>query len=189
MTCGIYAAICKEDGRAYVGQSINIEKRWRQHAAMIRCGEQRHFYNAVRKYGESAFDWIVVQECEQDQLDFFEMFWVGIFGSFNTGFNYSIGGAGKRRRKHSAASIEKMRAIKLGKTRTPEARRKTSESLMGRPRSQEWKDKVTGQKRSDEARARMALAQAGRTFSEETRKKMSEAAKRRGSNNRRVTAT
>ena len=58
--------------------------------------------------------------------------------------------------------------------RSEETRRKTSESLKGRPA---W-NKGMCNIYSDETRRKMSEAQKGRTFSEESRRKMSEARKR-----------
>ena len=114
----------------------------------------------------------------------------------------------KKGQKHTPESLEKMRLAKLGKTASEETKRKRSESLKGRKLSEETIEKMrlarVGKKPSPETREKMSSAQKGkvmsesfkeklsarmlgntygkgktRNFSEEHRRKLSEAAKKR----------
>lgn len=65
MTCGIYLIKHKSSGRAYVGQSVNIESRFRDH----RAGKGSvKLSAALNKYGAEGFEFKVLLECPRDAL-------------------------------------------------------------------------------------------------------------------------
>lgn len=53
MTIGIYQIQNKINGKIYIGQSIDIEKRLKQHLRYLRKSQHynSHFQNAFDKYG------------------------------------------------------------------------------------------------------------------------------------------
>lgn len=59
MTCGIYKIENKLNGKVYIGQSINIEQRWREHKSRYLSIDEKEYnkplYNAIRKYGLQKF--------------------------------------------------------------------------------------------------------------------------------------
>ena len=54
---GIYTITNQVNGKRYVGQSIHIETRWKQHiyTALNIPEEKTKIYNAIRKYGLNNF--------------------------------------------------------------------------------------------------------------------------------------
>lgn len=67
---GIYKIEHVTSGRVYVGSSVNIASRRRHHLGNLRRGS--HFnvklQNAWNKYGEQAFAFILIEECERGSL-------------------------------------------------------------------------------------------------------------------------
>ena len=68
MTVGIYELIFENTNLKYIGKSINIENRWKQHAEAFRKGKaaalmQQEFNN----YGFP--DGSIIFECHEDHLD------------------------------------------------------------------------------------------------------------------------
>ena len=63
---GVYAICNLFDGRAtaYIGSSKDIERRWRDHVALLRSGRHPNPYlqAAWDKYGEAAFEFYVIEE-------------------------------------------------------------------------------------------------------------------------------
>lgn len=83
-------------GKCYIGQSIDIEKRWAEHKSIYshpRCSNY-HIYRAFRKYGIANFSFSVIEECEQSLLNDSEKFWIQHYNSFECGYNMTIGGDG-----------------------------------------------------------------------------------------------
>ena len=63
----------------------------------MRSGSQLHFHNALRKYGEAAFDWQIIDEVETEQeLNEKEKYWIQFYKSFDPdfGYNLTLGGDG-----------------------------------------------------------------------------------------------
>lgn len=61
---GIYQLTCTENGKRYVGQSIHIERRIREH----RRKPPSKMSDDVSKFGWQAFEWTVLEECTPEQL-------------------------------------------------------------------------------------------------------------------------
>lgn len=93
---GIYKITNLLNGKCYIGQSIDIEKRWVEHKSIYnhpRCSNY-HIYKAFRKYGIENFSFSVIEECEQSLLNDREKFWIQHYNSFEHGYNMTIGGDG-----------------------------------------------------------------------------------------------
>ena len=85
---GIYGIHNKVNDKWYVGQSNNIRKRNLYELRNLRNGvfhynnSNNHIVQAWQKYGENAFEWVVLEECEIDKLDEREIFWIAQKDSF-----------------------------------------------------------------------------------------------------------
>lgn len=97
---GIYQIINKINGHSYIGQSINIEKRIKQHFSTAFNTNKNNkeydkaLYRAIRKYGKENFDIIILEECSQSSLNDREKYWIDYYNTFNNGYNETIGGDG-----------------------------------------------------------------------------------------------
>lgn len=88
---GIYKITKKENGKAYIGQSNNIERRFSQHCYK---GEQARIPLdvAIKKYGKDAFTFEILEECTPEQLNERESYWIKYYDTVNNGYNCSEGG-------------------------------------------------------------------------------------------------
>lgn len=70
MTCGIYSITCEPTGRVYVGQSRNIEARWKYHRRDLNGGRSTSpvLQRAWTHHGQDAFAFNVIEECDPDEL-------------------------------------------------------------------------------------------------------------------------
>ncbi|HEY2538216.1 MAG TPA: GIY-YIG nuclease family protein [Stellaceae bacterium] len=59
---GIYAVTHRASGTVYIGQAVNIRRRWEVHRSMLTSGKHRNRYlqRAWTKYGAEAFDFAVL---------------------------------------------------------------------------------------------------------------------------------
>jgi len=95
---GIYKVTNKINGKIYIGQSVNIEDRWRNHKFKPfyeKSGQYNSlFYKAIRKYGIENFIFEVVEECKKEELDEKEKYWIKYYDSNNLekGYNLTDGG-------------------------------------------------------------------------------------------------
>ena len=88
---GIYKVTNKINGKVYIGQSVDIGKRWRQH---MTAKDDIYFHKAIQKYGIENFEWEVIEQCKKKDLDEREIYWIEYYDSYNKGYNCTKGGEG-----------------------------------------------------------------------------------------------
>jgi group I intron endonuclease len=174
---GIYLIYCLANQRVYIGQSKSIKKRLAVHQLKLKGNKHANTYlqNAYNKYGVDMF---VFRPCEypedtsMENLTLREQYWIDQFDAMNPrrGFNMKEAGpagAHKEETKKRLSEVGKGNQNAKGSIRSEEDKAKQSASRKGRvapnkgvPMSEEQKQKMIG-----------------RTYTEESRKKMSESAK------------
>nr|DAL94186.1 MAG TPA: intron associated endonuclease [Caudoviricetes sp.] len=133
--CGIYYIKNLINGKYYIGQSYDIEQRWRREKMYLRSDKtawNAHLQNAWKKYGEDNFEFAVIEECTIENLDEREAYWIQFFDSFHNGYNKTIGGSGMR----GFVPWNK------GKTMPDEYRKTLSESHKGYKHTEEQKENL-----------------------------------------------
>lgn len=93
LTCGIYLLKNKVTGQLYIGQSKNIEERFRSH---IYNKQGPPIDRSIRKYGHRRFMFNILCECEQFELNDKEKEYVKLYNTYEDDyhFNEQPGGAG-----------------------------------------------------------------------------------------------
>jgi group I intron endonuclease len=203
---GVYAIICVTTRKLYVGSSVDIAERWREHRRDLdnKIHRNRLLQNHWNKYGASTFEWRVLELVEPERLIETEQEFIDTYRGINARFvmnlsptagsclglkqsyeermNKSVRQQGRVfsaewRAKISAA----LRGNKhnLGRIPSAETRAKLSAAATGRKLSAEAKAKLTVRKLSAETRAKVSAAMTGRKLSAETRAKISAANHRR----------
>ena len=88
---GIYKITNKKNGKAYVGQSNNIERRFTQHCYK---GEKSRIPldMAIQKYGKDNFAFEIIEECPLEKLNERESYWIKYYNTIENGYNCSEGG-------------------------------------------------------------------------------------------------
>lgn len=88
---GIYKIENKLNGKIYIGQSNNIERRFKEHQTK---GESSRIPVdiAIQKYGRNNFTYDIVEETSIENLNEAEKFWIQKFNSIEKGYNCSNGG-------------------------------------------------------------------------------------------------
>lgn len=98
VTCGIYKITNKINNKCYIGQSVNIETRWKHHKNNCFNKNEHiydcHFYRSLRKYGIENFKFEIIEKCNQDKLNDREMYWISYYDSYKNGYNSTLGGDG-----------------------------------------------------------------------------------------------
>ena len=88
---GIYKLTNLINGKSYIGQSIDIERRIKNH--LVYCYEDTSaIHKAVKKYGASNFSWEILEECTIDELDSLERKWIAYYDTYKNGYNLTPGG-------------------------------------------------------------------------------------------------
>lgn len=113
---GIYKITNKINGKVYIGQSVDIEARFRKHRSAPfnpkDSSYSGHFYSAIRKYSLDNFSFEILEECLKTELDNKEKYWIAYFDSYNPekGYNETKGGQGSQglRSKLTEDQVEKI---------------------------------------------------------------------------------
>ena len=91
MSCGIYIITNTITGKQYVGQSINIEKRIKQHRYRTSKGNS-YIDNTIQKHGWDNFTWNILYECEPENLNIEEQKFIALYNTYHNGYNLTRGG-------------------------------------------------------------------------------------------------
>lgn len=94
---GIYKIQNLINGKVYIGQSVHIERRFREHKYSDKNNSLIH--KAIKKYGIENFSFEVIEECDYLLLDEREIYWISHYNSTNKekGYNLTQGGQGTRK--------------------------------------------------------------------------------------------
>lgn len=197
----IYCHTHVESGRHYVGLTAQtMERRWASHCSKAKSskGGRWHFPNAIKKYGPDAFSHVALMQLDSVELaNAWEEFWIDFLDTRNPerGFNLAKGGehvphpirrnpwddpeyrAKQLPRVQALLRDPAVRANSVAALNTPEGKRKRSEaSRMVRTRPEVMARMAmvwTGRTHTDEARAKVSKANAGKVIPVEVRAKIS----------------
>lgn len=91
---GIYMYTDKDNGKKYIGQSVNIKQRYIDHKnGMSKSSRPTPFDILLHTKGIDSFSFEVLEECPIEKLDEREKFWIEYYDSYNNGYNYTPGGS------------------------------------------------------------------------------------------------
>lgn len=189
--CGIYKITNIINGKVYIGQSINIKARWKDHVHTLNRNTSHStlLQRAWNKYKAENFTFEILELCAEDMLDEVETKYITLYDSCNNGYNIESGG--NFNKCLSEETKQKLRESHLGMFPSDDTKKKMSESkigknnnMYGRSHSEESKRKMSeskkgkpGYPRSDKQKEIARLANMGKIVSEETRRKIGEANK------------
>lgn len=145
---GVYCIANTANGKRYVGSAAkSLRRRLRDHRRDLRDGVHTNqiLQRAWNKYGETAFEFSVLEYCPPADCVDREQFWLDTYKAADREFGYCI---------------RKLAASQFGTKRSPESIAKMTA-------------KRAGFKHSAEARANMAAGQRGRKLPPEVRAKIS----------------
>lgn len=98
---GIYKITNKINNKSYIGKSIDIERRWRQHTTEpFNSNADTYdtlFYRAIRKYGLKNFQFEIIEQCPKEELNESEKYWIQYYNTYvdnpnSHGYNMTKGG-------------------------------------------------------------------------------------------------
>lgn len=95
---GIYKYENLQNGKVYVGQSVDILRRHKDHLnrALNNFASNNEYntplHKAIRKYGIKNFSFTILEECRKEELNEKERYWIQHFNSYGTGYNLTSGG-------------------------------------------------------------------------------------------------
>jgi group I intron endonuclease len=153
---GIYKihSISKPE-RVYIGSSVNITRRWREHILCLRKKnhESPKLQNHYNKHGEVDLQFSILLGCEKEDLLKIEQYFIDSYNPwFNTCRKASHSLGAKQSKTSNVLRSESMRLVWKNKVMTKEERRNRSESHKGNSnaKGKKWsadsRDKMKGNK-------------------------------------------
>lgn len=139
---GIYKITNLLNENAYIGLSVNIEKRWKDHTKRAFDPKSQEYnktlYKAFRKYGLENFRFEVLEECQTEDLNEREKYWITYFNTYHGGYNETPGGDGvhdQKGEKHPNHSLTESDVIEIREMWA-------SKTISARRMYLIWKDKI-----------------------------------------------
>jgi group I intron endonuclease len=160
------------DGKVYIGQAVNFEKRKSRHLWELRSNRHKneHLQRAWLAHGEQNFVFEILEsdvpntmlvEAEQRHIDDHSS------SDWSKGYNKAPVAGSNIGLKYSEASRLKMSAAQKGRTFTDEARKRIAATLTGKVQSSETiakrVAKIKGLERTPEWTARLSASQNARS--------------------------
>lgn len=87
---GIYKITNQKNGKCYIGQSVDVSKRWKEHA---KCGlgidtpAGNKLYKEMQEVGIWNFSWELLEACSRADLNEKERFYIDLYKSKDYGYN------------------------------------------------------------------------------------------------------
>lgn len=164
---GIYK-IVSPSGAIYIGQSVNILKRWNDYNKVVNTHRQKRLFNSLNKHSPAAHSFTVVYQLPKDVspsvLCAYEQFYIDQHKE--AGYNMmNIRNAGSRG-SHSEETKKIMSEKMKGRKYSPETIQKMSDAKKGKVGNR------LGSKNSQESLEKMKLSRIGFKHSDATKKKI-----------------
>jgi len=168
---GIYK-ITNPKGKIYIGQSTDIEDRWKYYYK-LNCRGQRKLYFSLKKYGVINHVFEVIIECSVEELDELERCYQDTYYSIGEkSLNLMLTATKTRKGKHSEETKRRIGEGNKGRKMSEYTKMRIRESKKNYIVSQETRMKlsIAGKNRGSEVNERIANAVRGRKHSEKTKK-------------------
>lgn len=93
--CGIYKITCLTNDKSYIGQSVDIRDRWKQHikSALSHISTPNKLYQEMKSQGIENFIFQVVEEISRPRLNEREVYWIDFYKTRDYGLNSTRGGS------------------------------------------------------------------------------------------------
>lgn len=185
MTCGIYMIKRKDTGQMYIGQSVDIERRWRQH---IRKGNDKSYIDkAINKHGQDNFILIIIEEVSKKQLNNREQYWINYYNTYKDDMNYNLTPGGDFNPMKVPEIAQKISKVMSGENNPNYGKTGKNNPFYGKKHSEETKRKMSenhwdcsgenhylyGKHLKQETKKKLSKAMMGRKHSLKSKEKMS----------------
>lgn len=165
----IYIVTNDINDKVYIGQtSKTLKERKNGHIASCNAGYDFHFYRAIRKYGIDHFTFTTLHDNiqTQDELNYWEQYYIEKFDSYRSGYNMAPGGY------VNVMAVPEVKEKHDAVMRSQEIRDKISQSVIKHHQENdysEWKKHLSENKKalySDPVKHAETVAKFRKTFQE-----------------------
>ena len=89
---GIYCIENMTNNKKYIGQSKNINDRWRRHISELNHGTHDNDYlqKSWNRYGENNFKFYILERCNESELDEKEIYYIDLHNTLDRSYGYNL---------------------------------------------------------------------------------------------------
>lgn len=170
--CGIYK-ITSPTNKIYIGQSVDIERRWNNHKSMPKSDKGNLLYNSFLSHGVDSHKFEILERCSKEMLNEREIYYIEKYQTFDTEHGLNLTKGGDSKVVFSKKTLQKMSEAKKGVR---------PEHLIGHKHSKETRDILRkksmgnknwlGKNHTEETKEKIRQAKLGKEPSKETRRKL-----------------
>lgn len=178
--CGIYYIENIINHKKYIGQSVDIEHRWRCHRSDLKNKQHDNDYlqKSWDKYREENFQFRVLEQCPRDMLNEKEKYYIDLHNTMNRNYGYNLKSGGQ---DSNCLTDDVKKKISIANKKYyaehPEAKIQKANAAYKQWQNPDIKAKITGENNG----------MYGKTHAPEAREKISQAQKGRVSKHRNIT--
>lgn len=174
----IYSILNKVIGKIYVGQSINPKGRRSQHFSQLRGNyhPNNHLQNSFNKYGESAFEFMILENCDDEKLNDNEKWWIGYFDSMNDSKGYNLQSGGDSNYEVSDETKQKIKQNtphRSGKNHPMYGKKHSEKSIQKMREAHKKNPSWLGRHHTEESKLKISESRKGMKFTEEHKRNIS----------------
>lgn len=163
---GIYCIENKVTAKKYIGQSGNVDDRWRRHQNELNNNKHHNSYlqNAWNKYGKDKFIFYILEYCNKDELDEKEKYYISMYNTTDRSNGYNLQSGGQASNTHSDETRKKISDSNKKRYLNSNLKEKRSIDAYNQWQNPQIKEKIIGENNG----------MYGKHHTEETKHKMSE---------------
>jgi group I intron endonuclease len=164
---GVYVIECCE--RQYIGSARHIRARWATHCHELRKGihHSRFLQRAWEKYGEDAFTFRVIEECEPERCVEREQYWIDVLAPVFNMHLTARSPLGVNRSGATRAKLSMLASMRIPPMTNKHHTEETNAKLRGRVVSEATRNKLRNRIVSEETRAKIRAARLGKARPQE----------------------
>jgi len=152
--CGVYQIKSNINGKLYIGSSVNLKRRWKEHFSSLANNKHynSHLQNHYNKYGKADLIFTVLIICKKEKVIQAEQYYIDLLFPK---FNIILTAGDNTCRDITKTTREKISKALMGHKISKETKIKISKALKGKPSN------IKGYKHTKEARAKISLNNVG----------------------------
>lgn len=165
---GIYKITCLTNNKCYIGQSVNVYVRIKQHKTDLKGNRHNNKYlqNIYNKYGEHSFAYEIIETCPVEELDNRERYWIKYYGGEEDKSNCNFESGGHKLKHFSKELLKKQSLSHKGQHSSPKTEFKKGTTPWNK-----------GKRTPPNVVSKLKQSHLGKRVSEETKRKISQTSK------------